>query len=204
MLEGILSVWCPETNYYAENARLREQLQQRRELGEEIWAYVACNPKGAYCNFAVISQESIRFRLLFWQLRKYRIEGLLYWETVFWKQGDPWDNIHTFQHESSGGSPGYHAIGDGILMYPGTRVGIAGPVSSLRLECILAGMQDIEYFELLAQTAGEDAVQQIIAEMVTDWTHYSLDNAKLATLRRRIGDRLAEHSSNKQSKGETE
>ena len=39
---------------------------------------------------------------------------------------------------------------------------------------------------------------------IIDWTHYSLDNAKLAILRRQIGDRLAEYSSSRASKDESE
>ena len=69
-------------------------------------------------------------------------------------------------------------------------MGLDEPVSSHRLECILAGMQDIEYFELLSQTVGEDMVQQIIAEMVTDFTDYSEDENKLEELRRQIGECL--------------
>ena len=79
-------------------------------------------------------------------------------------------------------------------MYPGKKVGLDKPVSSQRLECILAGMQDIEYFELLKRTAGEEAVQQIIAEMVTDFTDYSEDDSKLEELRRQIGECLTTHA----------
>ena len=45
----------------------------------------------------------------------------------------------------------------------------------------------------LEQVAGEKSAQKMIAEMVTDWTHYSKDTAKLADVRQRIDDRLATH-----------
>ena len=86
------------------------------------------------------------------------------------------------------------SFGNGSLLYPGKKVGLDKPVSSQRLECILAGMQDIEYFELLKRTAGEEAVQQIIAEMVTDFTDYSEDDSKLEELRRQIGECLTTHA----------
>ena len=41
-----------------------------------------------------------------------------------------------------------------------------------------------------SQTVGEDMVQQIIAEMVTDFTDYSEDENKLEELRRQIGECL--------------
>jgi len=48
-------------------------------------------------------------------------------------------------------------------------------------------------FTLLQRVAGEEAVQSIIAEMVTDFTHYSKDDAKLEQVRRQIGETLAAH-----------
>ncbi len=183
LLSGITNVWCPNIEIYSKDKQLRDQLQQRRALGEEVWAYVCCGPGGAYCNF-FINQEGIRHRLLFWQLRQHALDGLFYWQTTNWgRVSDPWEDITTFHEDSS--------FGDGSLLYPGARVGIDGPVSSQRLECILAGMQDIEYFTLLERVAGEEAVQQIIAEMVTDFTHYSTDDVKLEALRYRIGETLS-------------
>jgi len=185
LLAGTTSVWCPETGTYRKDKQLRDQLHQRRASGEEIWLYVCCSPGGSYCNFSFINQESIRYRLLFWQVRQHRADGFLYYNTIVNWGHDPWEAM-------GGWGPSHDmAYGDGYLLYPGAKVGIAGPVSSQRLECILAGMQDIEYFELLRRTEGEQAVQEVIAQMVTDWTTYSLDDGKLEQLRRQMGTRLA-------------
>jgi len=115
-----------------------------------------------------VNQEGIRHRLLFWQIRQERLQGLLYWTTTFWRdvEWNPWHDIATVKWISS------DIYGDGSLLYPGSEVGI---------------------FTLLQRVAGEEAVQSIIAEMVTDFTHYSKDDAKLEQVRRQIGETLAAH-----------
>ena len=181
LLAGTTWVWCPHISTYDSDRQLRKRFEERRDLGEEIWVYVS-GPGGDYCNFFV-HQKGILHRLLFWQLWRYHLDGLLYWDTTYWKKvSDPWKDMATWFDDRS--------FGNGSLLYPGKKVGLDEPVSSQRLECILAGMQDIEYFELLSQTVGEDMVQQIIAEMVTDFTDYSEDENKLEELRRQIGECL--------------
>jgi len=190
LLAGTVDVWCPDTSTLAEilwqfsghDERVRAQLLERQALGEELWTYVCCGHRRDLCNF-FINQEGIRHRLLFWQMRQQRLDGFLYWCTTFWEKVDPWEDIKTYRVDT--------AYGEGSLLYPGNKVGIDGPVSSQRLECILAGMQDIEYFELLKRVAGEDAVQQVIGQMTTDWTHYSKDDAQLEAIRHQIGETLA-------------
>ena len=185
LLTGTTSVWVPQTSLYLEDAKVREQLLQRKALGEQVWTYVCCGPGGAYCNFFT-HMEGIRHRLLFWQVRQAQLDGLLYWSTQYWERVNPWESMETYQMPD-----GSTFFGDGSLLYPGKPVGVEGPVSSQRLECILAGMQDVEYFELLRRAEGEAAVQQALGEMVTDFVTYSLDEEKLEQVRRRIGERLA-------------
>ncbi len=184
---GTVDIWCSMTSSYV-RPDFHPLFKERQALGEEVWTYVCCGPGPPYCNFFV-DMEGICHRLLFWQIRQERLQGLLYWTITFWRdiEYNPWHDIATVKWISS------DIYGDGSLLYPGSKVGIDGPVSSQRLECILAGMQDIEYFTLLQQVAGEEAIQSMIAELVTDFTHYSKDDAKLEQLRRWLGETLAAH-----------
>ena len=44
--------------------------------------------------------------------------------------------------------------GDGMLLYPGNKVGIDGPVGSLRLEVFRDGLEDFDYLALADQRLG--------------------------------------------------
>ncbi|OQA81901.1 MAG: hypothetical protein BWY31_03568 [Lentisphaerae bacterium ADurb.Bin242] len=49
-----------------------------RKDGDGVWAYVCCEPHAPFANFFV-DQEGAVPRVLFWQLFKHRIDGLLYY-----------------------------------------------------------------------------------------------------------------------------
>ena len=46
-------------------------------------------------------------------------------------------------------------FGDGSLIYPGTELGLNGPVSSIRLEQLTDGIEDYEYFVMLKRLLAE-------------------------------------------------
>ena len=80
------------------------------------------------------------------------------------------------------------ANGDGFLTYPGKQVGIDGPVTSIRLEILRDGNEDIEYFNIYRNLLGNDLdaerqVQSIIAPVAVDLTHWDHDPKKLEAQR---------------------
>ena len=101
------------------------------------------------------------YRAAPWLNRRYGITGLLYWSIVYYgsPERDPWDD------------PGFRVRwnGEGALFYPGDRAGIEGPVASIRLKNLRDGMEDYEYFVLLEQRGGRDAVDAIVREAVPTW-----------------------------------
>ena len=126
----------------------------------------------------------------------YRIESLIdenlnltgeeYWAVDAWryvKGGDPWNDI-----ESNQGGTLY--AGEGILAYPGTDVGTAGDAPSMRLKWIRDGMYDADAVSLLKAcglSAWAHAQTQAIA---ADFHHWTDDANAIATVSRRLLQRL--------------
>ena len=83
---------------------------------------------------------ALRTRLFFYQLWRSRLKGALCWWSIsYWKK-NPWD----------GGKPN-----SGILIYPPRSEGEHGPVSSIRWEMALQGLEDYEYLTMLERLIAE-------------------------------------------------
>jgi hypothetical protein len=178
---GLLDIWCINTGYYG--PRQMAAMEQCRRYGEELWWYVCCGPGAPHANYFV-TMEAIRHRILAWQMYRYDIQGLLYWSTTYWSPSstkDPWEDMATVKDINP------DLIGDGSLLYPGAKLGIAGPVSSIRLECIRDGLEDLQYLALLERLQGRDKALAYVGELVTDMTQYSLDADQLLGVRERLG-----------------
>ncbi len=179
-----LDIWCINTGYYG--PKQQQEMEARRAAGGEPWWYVCCGPGKPKANFFV-TMPAMRHRMLFWQMFKYHINGLLYWSTTYWNPAitkDPWDDMATVKDISP------TIYGDGSLLYPGTRVGVNGPVSSQRLECIQAGLQDIQYLRMLQRACGPQAAKRMVDRLVTDMNEYSLDAGELGKVRTEIQEML--------------
>jgi hypothetical protein len=174
LLPGSINIWCPVTAYYKP-----EPLLARQKLGEEAWWYVCCGPGKPYANFFV-DMDGMAHRVLFWQQKKYGIQGLLYWNTTWWNPPstkDPWADIATVKDINPA------VYGDGSLLYPGAKAGIDGPVSSIRLELACEGMEDYEYLTLYEKRRGTARVQELIARVAKSLTEFSTDPVLLETVR---------------------
>jgi hypothetical protein len=185
-LVGSLDIWCVNTGYY-NDARIQDLLAERQKAGEEAWCYVCCGPGSPFCNFFV-NMSALQHRLLLWQLYHYGVTGLLYWSTTWWNPPsteDPYADIATVKDINPS------IYGDGSLFYPGAKVGVDGPVTSIRLECIRDGLQDYEYLVLARRAFGEQAVQDIVGKAVTDMLRYCTSAREFEAVRRRLGDALA-------------
>ena len=77
-----------------------------------------------------------------------------YWEKKF--VADPWYDMDTL-------GTGYY--GDGSLLYPGKKVGIDGPVGSIRLEALRDGIEDFDYLTLADQKLGPAATKSFVARI---------------------------------------
>ncbi|MHB8898659.1 MAG: DUF4091 domain-containing protein [Thermoguttaceae bacterium] len=174
-LYGAVDIWCPLWCLYDEPTA-----RQRQELGEEIWTYTAlCQGKGT-APFWQIDFAPVHFRAPFWVNWHYDAKGFLYWSSIYWgKDQDPWTRPH-FRDSF---------WGEGMLLYPGKTVGLAGPAPSIRLKLVREAMEDFEYMTLAAGQGHKAEVDQIVDGLVSSfdqWSQtpddYRAARAKLAAL----------------------
>ncbi len=184
LLTGACDIWCPKVHFYREDF-----LTARQRLGEEVWWYVCWEPGAPYANLYV-DMAGVDHRALFWQQAYYRVQGFLYWNTTYWNPqtgtADPWTDMATVKNLSP------TVYGDGSLLYPGAKVGIDGPVASIRLKLIRAGLEDVEYLRILEEREGWDAVRAVAGKIVQGLDTYSRDVSLLLELRETVGRRLSD------------
>lgn len=184
LMIGRLNIWCPNSQFFDTEPKTRPTLEDRHALGEEVWWYVCCGPGKPYNNFFV-DMSAMSHRLLFWQQKREKVQGLLYWNTTWWNPeslSDPWSSMMTVKEINP------DLRGDGSLFYPGKQVGIDGPVTSIRLEMIRDGLEDFDLLSLLEKKKGEMVAQQFITRLARSLTDYEEDSAVLEKTRCEIGE----------------
>jgi hypothetical protein len=180
MLSGYLNIWCPITSVYDP-----VPTHAKQALGEEVWWYVCCGPHDPYPNL-FIHKDAIDHRILPWMQKQNDVQGMLYWSVNWWDPTwnltDPWDDLTSTRQ---------CVDGDGYLFYPGTKVGLNGPVSSIRAECLRDGLEDFDYLTLLEQKIGKTQTKTYISQIVHSLTDYEKDPTTLINLRKQIGQMLS-------------
>lgn len=174
-LNGAVDIWCPLWYLYDEPTA-----QQRQKLGEEIWTYTALCQGNGKAPFWQIDFAPVQFRAPFWVSWHYDVKGFLYWSSIYWTEGqDPWTTPH-FRDQY---------WGEGMLLYPGKKVGLSGPVGSIRLKLIRESLEDFEYMTLAAQQGHQAEVDEIVDSLTQsfdDWSDnpeaYQAGRAKIAAL----------------------
>jgi len=162
-----LEVWVPQLNFFDE---YYPQLRKAQQDGVcELWFYTAWVPQGKYPN-RLMDFALIKPRLLHWINFLYGATGYLHWGLNWWdlKQG-------TF-------SPG-----DEWIVYPGKN----GPRGSLRWEAMRDGLEDFEYFKLLAAKRGEARAMELGRQLMRSMTDYDRDSEKLLAIRRQMAREIA-------------
>ena len=136
---GGVQTWCPQYQHWHTEAQRQEYYNRRdtddRLMGEGIWWYGCNNPKAPYPTYH-LDDDLIGTRVLSWMQFEYDVEGDLYYAVNIVNHSDnayPWTK--TYYDD---------AANDGRLVYPGSKFGIFGPVSTLRLESIAQGKEDYE------------------------------------------------------------
>lgn len=189
LMLGRLNIWCPHSDYFELEPTFEKYLQIRKNAGETVWWYVCNNPREPRNNLE-IDQNAMAHRTLLWQQKRHGLDGLLYWDTTYWvkeKIGDPWQNMDTL-------GTGYY--GDGSLLYPGNKVGVDGPVGSLRLELLRDSLEDFDYLTLADRLLGPEVTKSYVARIVRTSTDYQRDPIAFEAIRRELGAAL-ENAANK-------
>jgi hypothetical protein len=167
-IDPAVDIWCPLFAFIDRNS-----VDEKLAHGDEVWSYTALSQRAREYHphydevkdhdspYWHIDAPLTSYRTPTWMNWQYRINGILYWSTVT-RVMDPW-YLPAFAES------GIHFNGGGYLIYPGVPCGIDGPIASIRLKNIRDSMEDYEYFVLLEDLAGREAVTKIVSSVAPDW-----------------------------------
>ncbi|KHF32795.1 hypothetical protein CM49_04978 [Paenibacillus sp. P1XP2] len=137
---GAVDVWVPTNKEYELR---REDYERYRSCGDALWFYTCWNPGGDYLN-RFLDIPLLKTRYLHWGNAKYGLDGYLHWGFNYYFQNqDPFELTNPLL------APDVHdrrvPAGDTHIVYPGPD----GPLLSMRLEAMRAGVEDYELLRTL-------------------------------------------------------
>jgi len=152
--------------------------------GDSVWSYTALVQDGYSPKWEIdFSPANFRIQPGFIS-ESLGLTGLLYWRNDYWLN-DPWNQVNTTGMFSSNNYPG-----EGMLVYPGAQVGIAGVAPSMRLKWIRDGVDDYDYVELLKAAGQSTLAMNLSASAATDFTTWTQDSNVIANVRMQLGQAL--------------
>ena len=147
-LAAVVDVWVPLTAYHDPVAAA-----VARERGAQVWWYICIAPTRPHANW-FIEYSALEARLLWWMSHRQRVDGFLYYTLNRWPGHDRPLTLPAPGNKSGWNPASFGtANGDGCLLYPGPD----GPVTSMRLENITDGIEDLELLRALAAHSAEQA-----------------------------------------------
>jgi hypothetical protein len=195
-LVGSVDIWVPVLPAYDE-----ARSKARQAKGEEVWWYVCCGPHHPYPNY-FIDYPAIDHRILPWITWRYGVNGILYWDTTYWRD-NPWETAMSYTLDGKG----KWGNGDGKLLYPAVRKPsdkpvAKGPVPSIRWEMIREGIEDYDYFRILQdrlnthqgkstpEVLKAQEALKLVESCATSRTEYARDPAKIESVRAKVADAI--------------
>lgn len=140
-LSGSVDMWLVDASYY--NHRL---LNPRKAFGEKVGFYQQGEP---WCGNENLDSDALGFRTWPWIAWKYKVDCIYMYYMNYWcglESGHTiWDYPRTQSWSNS----------QGVLIYPGSYLGMTDVVSSIRLKELRQGMQDYEYMYLAKQKGAD-------------------------------------------------
>ena len=199
-----IDIWCPNAPGFNTT-----EAQKRKELGEKFWWYTCVGSGESGKIFTAMDIPGTATRVWGWETFRNGIEGSLHWRTNYWNAPPFARNQNPYEDPMSYSESGKNwGNGDGRFIYPPLEAAVPGmnngqpvmkpPVSSIRLEMLLAGFQDYEMLCMLhdKKATRPDLADQIdvllavpadITAGLADWT---FDPAPINKHRRKIAAML--------------
>ena len=139
--------------------------------GKEYWSYLCCWPKSPWVS-EFIDHPAINLRIWSWMSFRWKLSGILMWETTYWnsdllndngKLQNPWKEPMSFVtgYGEPYGKPIFWGNGDGRYFYPprdfedGKKRLDDEPIASIRLSLVREGVEDYDYFIILQNLVKE-------------------------------------------------
>ena len=162
----------------------RDRMAEKQKNGQKVWWFISWDVEAPYINYYMQTDGTAQ-RILFWQQFDNNVEGFLYNFVNFWlgDTADPYAN-----NVSNAAYPNAH--GESILLYPGTKYGLDGPVGSLRMEAMRDGIEDYQMLTMLREVSGTAGTDPFIDRLTTGMVHYSTNAEEYYNVRKALGDTL--------------
>ncbi|WP_088889145.1 DUF4091 domain-containing protein [Leptolyngbya ohadii] len=178
-----VDVWVVLPKMYEQSG---DRIREVQRKGDQVWSYNSL-VQDNYSPKWQIDFAPINFRIQPGFIsQSLGLTGLLYWRVDSWTS-DPWNDIHTFfdRHDNNRPYPG-----DGMLVYPGQQVGVAGIVPSMRLKWIREGIEDYEYVQILKRLGRTERALEISRSVGSDWYNWTKSPAAIDTARRQLAQEI--------------
>ena len=137
--------------------------QQRAYYAEEesLWWYGCCFPTEPFATYH-INSPLVAARAVSWMMYDYDIDGLLYASVNNWGPYNNDGSVAFFDiwNGYTSGTPG-----DSILVYPGSKYNVYGPIGTVRLENIRESNEDYEYLWMLENEYGISDLSAYTADL---------------------------------------
>lgn len=146
----------------------------------ESWWYYAGMPFEPYTTYHADSL-GIGPRVSGWHTYMYDVTGLLYYAVDDYQSRHPLNNLKYFNGV-------WAAWGNGVLVYPGARYGVDGPIGSIRIEFIRDGIEDDMYLKMAERAVGREKVDEIVAKVTKDILDYTTDGNVLLAARAELAE----------------
>ncbi len=183
-LYDAIDIWVVQPRMYQEaTSEIAEVMQQ----GDTVWFYTGHKDK--YSPQWQIDSAPINFRIpQGWIAQSLGLTGVLYWRVDDWTD-NPWQEVPVYsQGKNTDWARDFP--GEGMLIYPGEKVGIAGVVPSMRLKWIREGVEDYEYIEILKQFGLEDWALKVSRTVGADWKNWTKNPQQLEAARVKLGNKI--------------
>ena len=212
-LVGLVDIWCPSIKMMVADP---ESYKARQKAGDELWLYTCLGAPGHVPGEPpsfVLEESAAALRLIGWICYFYRADGFLYYSIANWSRNgnngakpypqSPWNMQYVNAYN-----------GEAALIYPAEAPRLE-PLSSIRFENLRDGLEDFEYFNLLADAAGKHpltATEQTeirsllgMGAIVRSGADYTDDSARILAHRRKMAEwivRLSKRPANAAAKTE--
>ncbi|MCD6404847.1 MAG: DUF4091 domain-containing protein [Planctomycetes bacterium] len=148
-LRGYVNDWSIAGDYMQRGA-----LEGLRERGDWVGIYQGSAP---FEGGEALDMDGVALVTWPWIAWMYELDTLFIYNSTEWKRADIWDNAR---------NQGWQTNSQGVLFYPGLKVGVKHALPSIRLKQMRRGMQDYEYMRLLAEKGKKNLADSIARRII--------------------------------------
>jgi Domain of unknown function (DUF4091) len=179
--KSVVDIWVLQAEMYD---RSTKQVTEVMKKGDKVWSYNAL-VQGTHAPHWEIDFPPINFRIQPGFINQsLGLTGLLYARVDDWTK-DPWHDIQTFKDLEKHDYPG-----EGMLVYPGTAVGMNGVAPSMRLKWLRDGVEDYEYIEILKKLGRGSWALKVSQTVGPNWKDWTRNPSKLESARLQLGQEI--------------